>query len=193
LRVHGTAPAKTRRLPWPVAGLSPACRRGLVPMPAPRWPCRACAAGTVPICTCTRVPARSGAPGGSCGAAAGAAATSGCSRPTTPLAPGRRAFRATSAGSPGDRSAVRLAARTRGRPDARSTSGPRSIDPLDANYRQRGQRRSFAQAAWSTSGAVVACSSCWADRGPAKTSRRCSLARSPSDRTRWGLFPPRSR
>jgi hypothetical protein len=121
--VHGTAPAKTRRLPWPVADPSPACRRGLVPMPAGRWPCRAYAAGTVPICTCTQVPARSRAPGGGCGAAAGAAATSGWSRPTTPLAPGRRAFRATSAGSPGGRSAVRLAARTR----ADLTLGPRLV------------------------------------------------------------------
>jgi hypothetical protein len=77
-------PVTTRRMPCLIA-IGWAGRRGPGPMPAGRRPCPARAVATVPIRTCTRVLARSGAAGGG---AAGAAATPGWSRPTTPLAPG---------------------------------------------------------------------------------------------------------
>jgi hypothetical protein len=76
----------TRRLPClVVVDMGSAGRQRPTPMPASQRPCPARAAGTVPIRTCTRGPARSGAAGGG---AAGAAATPGQNRPTTPLAPG---------------------------------------------------------------------------------------------------------
>lgn len=87
LKVVGGSPTRepvtTRRMPCLIA-IGWAGRRGPVPMPASRRPCPARAVATVPIRTCTRVLARSGAAGGG---AAGAAATPGWIRPTTPLAP----------------------------------------------------------------------------------------------------------
>ena len=80
-----------------------------------------------------------------------------------------------------------------GRPGDRSSGSPSASREITPS-----KKAAATQIRWTcgtepscrgVSAAVVACSSCWADRDPAKTSRRCSLARSPSERTRWGLFP----